>query len=49
MSSPMTPIIRRLKVYYARRDRFTYPGVHVWAFGRHWRVVPLPKRRSGAA
>lgn len=35
----------RLAFYWASpSERFTYPGVHVWCFGRHWRVLPLRRR-----
>lgn len=35
----------RVAVYWAARDRFTKPGVHVWAFSKHWRVFPLRRKR----
>jgi hypothetical protein len=32
------------RFWYARRDRFMYPGLYVWAFRRNLRIFPLPKR-----
>lgn len=42
MSSPMHPLVQG-RLFYARRDRFSKPGIHLWAFGRHWRVLPIPR------
>lgn len=33
------------RVYWARRQGFLYPGLIVWARGRHWRVLPIPATR----
>jgi len=33
------------RTYWAKRGVFLSPGVVVWAFGRHWRVVPVPRTR----
>lgn len=35
------------RTYWARRDVFLFPGVHVWAFGRDWRVLPMRRARRG--
>lgn len=43
-SSPMTPLVSG-RLYYANRERFRYPGLHLWAFRRHWRILPLPRRK----
>jgi hypothetical protein len=50
--SPMKPLGRLfgLKWYWASpRERFVYPGIHVWTGERHVRVLPLPKRRRWSA
>lgn len=33
----------RVALYYARRRRFTHPGLYLWAFSRHWRLFPTAR------
>jgi hypothetical protein len=37
------------RVYWAAPGRFLAPGVVVFAFGRHWRVLPVGPDRSERA
>lgn len=43
-SAPMRQLMPR--VYWADRRNFVYPGIHVWMFGDHWRVLPVPRKRG---
>lgn len=53
-SSPMKHVatVGRFRLYYATRERFAYPGLHLWIGGSrfgdpgrgHVRVLPLPRR-----
>jgi hypothetical protein len=36
-----TPVISG---YWAARDRFSKPGLVLWVWSRHFRVLPLPKK-----
>lgn len=43
--SGISPMFRLLpRVYWANRRRFLYPGLIVWAFGRHWRILPIRRK-----
>lgn len=48
-ASPMRSLVRwrRLRIYWADRDVFLKPGVHVWIGPRfgHLRILPAPCKR----
>jgi hypothetical protein len=34
------------RLYWASRGRHLRPGLQLWAAGRHWRILPAPRRRG---